>query len=121
MCSHLSASPRQQPDPEDGLVELAARIEPDGGMPGKNLEARLGATVAAVFAFMSHGSTVSHGPFRSHVQRLLVFLERHRETVGAALDRIRRDEIPSGEWLKLALGNRDSWPQILKALGALAP
>src|SRR5207245_1555154 len=73
--SRRSAPPAPTPPrgPEDQLVELASRMEPDGGMPGKEMERRTGATVAALFAFMSHGNTVSAGPFRSHVQRLVAF------------------------------------------------
>src|SRR5205814_1083861 len=40
---------------EDILLDLASRIDSDGGMPGKNPESRAIATVIAVLAFLSQG------------------------------------------------------------------
>ena len=92
-------------------------MEPDGGMPGKDMERRTGATVAALFAFMSHGNTVSAGPFRSHVQRLVAFLKREESTLAAVFACIRSGQAPKGDWVKIALGKQNPWPEILKALG----
>ncbi len=61
--------------PADPMFELAAAIEPDGGMPGRDDEDRLLRTIAALLVFLAEGNTPSSGPFRSHVQRLIAFLE----------------------------------------------
>lgn len=66
---------RQSETPEDKLMTLAARIEPDGGMPGDDMEARIRATIAALRKFLREGHTASSGVFRSHVARLIEFLE----------------------------------------------
>ena len=57
------------------LVDLAAMLEPDGGMPGDDLGARAGRTIAAVLAFGAGGHTLSTGAFRLHVTRLVGFLK----------------------------------------------
>jgi len=63
------------PDDEDRLMELAAQMEPDGGMPGTSLEARIKKTVEAIHAFAEAGHTRKSGAFRSHVKRLVEFLK----------------------------------------------
>jgi hypothetical protein len=60
---------------EDALLDLASELEPDGGMPGANPSARLARSIAAIFAFVQEGHTISTGPFRSHVARLVGFLK----------------------------------------------
>jgi len=60
---------------EDKLLNLAAEIEPDGGMPGKTIESRIAATLAALREFSRNGHTATQGAFRSHVARLIAFLE----------------------------------------------
>lgn len=49
------------------LVDLAAMLEPDGGMPGDSPDVRAARTVAAVLAFVAHGHTLTVGAFRLHV------------------------------------------------------
>ena len=46
---------------EDFLFDLAAQMDSDGGMPGKNRESRAIATVIAVLAFLSHGHSPGAG------------------------------------------------------------
>jgi Ca-activated chloride channel family protein len=60
---------------EDTLLDLAAQMEPDGGMPGKNVSERVASTIAALRAFVGHGHTITSGVFRSHVARLVEYLE----------------------------------------------
>ncbi|MGH9722937.1 MAG: VIT domain-containing protein [Bryobacteraceae bacterium] len=63
-------------DSSGGLMELVANIEEDGGMPGPSLEDRIKATEAALRRLIAEGHSASHGAFRSHVQRLVAFLEQ---------------------------------------------
>ncbi len=69
---------------DDRLMEIAAAIEPDGGLPGSKLEDRILATVLALIAFLDEGSNLSQGTFSEHVKRLAAFLE-HQD-----LSRLRR-------------------------------
>lgn len=61
---------------DDLLIELAARLEPDGGMPGDDDESRLVASLFALLCFVSQGSTADAGPFRRHLERLVAYLEQ---------------------------------------------
>jgi len=68
-------SPVKAPIESDNLpIELASRIEPDGGMPGKSIDHRIERTIAAILFFEREGSTEKSGPFRAHVRRLYAFL-----------------------------------------------
>ena len=62
-------------DHEDRLVDIASMLEPDGGMPGEDLERRLLLTALTILAFASAGHTDKTGPFRRHVKRMLKFLK----------------------------------------------
>ena len=63
--------------PEDLLLELASRLEPDGGMRSNNDEERLSLTLVALLCFLAEGHTVASGTFRSHVDRLLTFVKNY--------------------------------------------
>src|SRR5262249_24583999 len=68
-------SRRETPgEPANLPIELASRIEPDGGMPGKSVDQRIERTIAAILSFEREGSTEKSGPFRAHVKRLYAFL-----------------------------------------------
>jgi Ca-activated chloride channel homolog len=86
------------PVPADDLLELAARLEPDGGMPGISSPDRILASLLAVLAFMAEGSTSSSGPFRAHVKKLLQFID---------------DELPGG----LDTEQEDTARNIVRAAG----
>lgn len=60
-------------------VELAAMIEPDGGMPGDTIEDRILASVIVLLYFKKEGNTLGVGTFRIHVKKLVDFL---RNSVG---------------------------------------
>jgi hypothetical protein len=85
-----------QPDTtEDVLLDLASRMDSDGGMPGKLAESRAIATIIALLAFLSQGQTPTSGAFRSHVARLVAFLSlRPPPSAG--------DGAPSSTWLPAA-------------------
>ena len=85
------------PEGADQLVELAALLEPDGGMPGDDPEERILASLLALLAFHSEGHTPDRGPFAPHMKRLAAWLkqadrsmlsEEHRDIVTRALDAI---------------------------------
>jgi hypothetical protein len=56
-------------------MELASRLEPDGGMPGGSEEERVSASLDALLAFAKQGHTAKSGAFRSHVQKLIQYIE----------------------------------------------
>jgi Ca-activated chloride channel family protein len=93
----------------DDLIDLAGMLEPDGGMPGDTPGARLGRTIAAVLAFVTEGHTLTAGPFRLHVSRLIGFLksisaasEIQARWIETAINAASNGKAPHGRWLKLA-------------------
>lgn len=60
----------------DALIDLAALLEPDGGMPGDDWEERLLASLLALLAFHAEGHTLDRGPFAPHMNRLAAFLKQ---------------------------------------------
>ena len=92
---------------EDILLRIAGRIEPDGGMPGKDDEERWVATATALFGFLAEGHTAKSGAFRAHVKKLLAFLKAFSIT---ATDERKRQLVElaengtslSGDWLERA-------------------
>jgi hypothetical protein len=114
---------RVQPPATDLLIDLAAGAEPDGGMPGKNSESRALSSALALLAFVSQGHTLTEGAFRSHVARLVAFLEKltglsgqQRETVDHVLELARKGKPPAGDWLTLARTPGDNWKDMEKLL-----
>lgn len=61
---------------EDTGFRLAAMIEPDGGMPGRNDHERIAHSLVAVMFLVQSGSSLNSGPFRAHIARLVEFLEK---------------------------------------------
>jgi len=109
--------------PEDQLMSLASAMDSDGGMPGKTQEARASATLAALLAFLTYGHTPSTGAFRSHVARMVVFLEslrnldtQKRKLVDLVLVAVSNGQAPSGHWLQLAQSGSDCWQDLEKGL-----
>jgi Ca-activated chloride channel family protein len=104
---------------EDILLDLASRMDSDGGMPGKNREARASATVIALLAFLSQGHTPLRGAFRSHVARLVSFLKsqtgfssNQQQIVTAVIELARKGTAPAGEWITLAQTSGDHWREV---------
>jgi len=88
-------------------------------MPGKNSESRGSATVIAVLAFLSQGHTPTIGAFRSHVARLVSFLQSltglasyQQEMVAAVIELARKGTAPAGEWITLARTSGDHWKEV---------
>ncbi|MDQ6708137.1 MAG: VWA domain-containing protein, partial [Acidobacteriota bacterium] len=118
----LSRGPRVNepaPTPESALLQIASRMEPDGGMPGGDPDSRAGASVVALLAFLAEGHTASTGAFRSHVIRLIAFLETIQglapercEILAKALLFARKGTKISGDWLALAGDSGSHWKEI---------
>jgi Ca-activated chloride channel family protein len=104
---------------ESELVAMAARIEPDGGMPGRTDEERVLASILAVLRFLAEGHSWHSGTFRKHVQRLVKFLEagKFQNEIVRAIVRLARDGNPlPGEWSKKQ-PEPSLWTELAKALG----
>jgi hypothetical protein len=107
------------------LMDLAAQLEPDGGMPGKTASLRAARTVAAVLAFVAEGHTPSKGAFRTHVAKLVQFLKSvtdvsalERRLIDRALASVTAGKAPAGDWQAMAASGDGAWKAIEKALGA---
>jgi len=120
LCSRLPPSVASDASASNaGLVDLAAMLEPDGGMPGDDSDVRAARTIAAVFAFVVEGHTLTKGAFRLHVARLAGFLkslsavsEAEKRLIERALDAASAGNVAAGEWLVLALGSGTRWKNI---------
>lgn len=101
----------------DVLLDLASRLEPDGGMPGQNGPERAARSVAALFAFVAAGHTLTSGAFRSHVARLVKYLKSlNREIFDVAIGAAGDGRVPPGDWLAIARAARAPWSLVEKAL-----
>jgi len=107
----------------DDLLDLAAILESDGGMPGDSSDERAARTIAAVLAFAAEGHTLTTGTFRLHLTRLVRFLkslavasDTEQRLIERALDAASTGKAPAGEWLALAREPGTSWTQIEAAL-----
>jgi hypothetical protein len=103
----------------DALLELAAKLEPDGGMPGRDEEERVQATILALLAFLAEGHTERSGIFRSHVRRLVAFLEgavHVHPMVGRVVVLARQGRSLEGDW-----SARQPGPQVWAELAAADP
>lgn len=102
---------QQTPDvPADPIMDLAGCLEPDGGMPGPDLDARVAYSLAALLVFRADDHSDTSGPFRRHVSRLLQFLNgvdraalprKHADVLDAVLAK-QQGRIPKRVWLGLA-------------------
>jgi Ca-activated chloride channel family protein len=110
--------------PEDMLLDLAGQLEPDGGMAGKNDFERVVRSLVGVLAFLIEGNTTIAGAFRSHVQRLLHFLETsafpslnalQRRTLNEALAWIKKGVAPPWNLVDLlAWQEKEAWYRIAR-------
>jgi Ca-activated chloride channel family protein len=121
----MNITPKSPPpaQSDEFLLDLAARVESDGGMPGDNPEARASATVVALLAFLSQGHTPWIGAFRSHVTRLLTFLKSmfglpslRQPVVSAVIELAAKGRAPAGDWIALAQIPGIHWAEIEKAV-----
>jgi Ca-activated chloride channel homolog len=102
---------------DDLLVDLASRLEPDGGMPGRNGAERAARSVAVLLAFVAAGHTLTAGALRSHVARLVQYLTSlNRKIFDVAIQAASTGEVPPGDWLAIARDSSVPWMQVEKAL-----
>jgi hypothetical protein len=102
----------------DVLVNLAASLEPDGGLPGASEEERVQATILALLRFMAGGHSTKSGAFRAHVKRLLKFLERSaikNDVITDIIVRAKTGRPLAGDWTKSKPGP-DLWAELEKAI-----
>ncbi len=97
--------------PEDLLLELASRLEPDGGIRSNNDDERLSLTLVALLCFLAEGHTMQSGTFRSHVERLLTFVKNYptakladdrRKVLSAIIALVESGRSLPGNWLSTA-------------------
>ena len=115
--------PAQPESDDDTLLDIAAQLEPDGGMPGSDPAERAARTVAAVLAFAAAGHTLGSGAFRTHLARLVGFLrslggrsDREREWIDIAIRAASAGKVPAGDWLRIARASGATWREIEKAV-----
>jgi Mg-chelatase subunit ChlD len=130
----LRLSPAPDETTVELLMELASRIEPDGGMPGATPEDRILATLLALIAFASDGRVAPAEVFRPHIARLLAFLDaadlapladEQQAAARAVADRLRAGKSLRGSWRRLAreylqsgtVEREKAWESVGKALG----
>lgn len=95
------------------LLELASRIEPDGGMPGPDDEQRWLASILALYCFTAYQFMEGTRALEAHIRRLVQFLKtspylhRHRDRE-RWLERIQKGEMhlrnPAQEVSRLLAG-----------------
>lgn len=117
VASAVTARPVETP--EEILLDLASRMDSDGGISGENRESRASASVIALLAFLSQGHTPTHGAFRSHVARLVSFLQsltglpsHQLQVVEAVIDLAHKGRAPAGEWITLAHTSGMHWKEV---------
>jgi Ca-activated chloride channel family protein len=109
---------------DDKLLDLAAQLEPDGGMPGDTATERTVHTIAAVFALVSDGNTVNRGAFRTHLARMVKFLatlrwgfDSERSLIENAIRVASTGNAPLGDWVSLASVAGVQWSDLEQAMG----
>jgi Ca-activated chloride channel family protein len=119
----LRAAPARRPADEgiDILLELAGRMEGDGGMRGESMEERILRTLVCLLAFLEQGHSTTTGAFRMHVNRLVGFLESgvasllpepRRAIVNRAVERVRSGNIVPGAWGEKARKDEAEWKDL---------
>ena len=117
--------------PEDGLLDLAQRLEPDGGNPGKDDFERMVRSLVAVLAFLIEGHTNTTGAFRAHVQRLTNLLEtapfpslstQQRDARRAAPAWMKQAKKPTWRLSEVLTWDVDeAWNQMTRLIGSGSP
>jgi Ca-activated chloride channel family protein len=104
------------PSEVDRLMEIAARLAPDGGVAGGDPEDRALRTACAVLAFLAEGHTPAAGAFRSHVARMVAYLEgaaglspEHAAIVARVIELAKAGRQPK-------TARPESWADVAKAV-----
>ncbi len=118
MHAAVSVEERESSGEDDVLLDLAASLDADGGMPGKSEEEREQATIIALLRFMAAGHSAKSGAFRAHVKRMLKFLEGSgikNDVVKDVVERAKKGRPLAGDWTKGRPGP-DFWAELEKAI-----
>ena len=92
----FSKQPKKTESADDLLLQLASRIEPDGGMPAQDDEERWVATATVLLCFLEKGHTAKSGAFRTHVNKLVAFLKAAPSTAADKLKRQLVEQVEKG-------------------------
>jgi len=119
----VTKQPAPGADGNDDLVELAAMLEADGGMPGNTPGIRAARSAAAVFAFVQAGHTLTAGAFRLHLIRLAGYLRsltagsaEEKRMIETALAAASSGSAPVGGWVALSGAAGTGWREIEAAM-----
>jgi Ca-activated chloride channel homolog len=63
------------------LLDIAARLRPDGGFPGDSIEERMVKTLITLDFMTQFSRMTQSDPFRIHIERLRHFLESHLDEI----------------------------------------
>lgn len=106
-----SVPPAEEASDFDLLMDLAARLLPDGGMPGRDSVERILTTLLTILALTAQGHDLRSGAFRVHVRRMLEYLEHalpgtltsdKLSSVHGAIEWVKRGRVLPGDWLSMA-------------------
>lgn len=110
LCS-MSLASEPQISRQDVLVAVAGLLEPDGGLPGKTPALRITNSLAVLLFLLAEGNSVSSGPLRRHVAKLMHFLETqdpqslgtdHATIATRAVRTIKQQTLSKSDWLSYA-------------------
>ncbi|HEY8542505.1 MAG TPA: hypothetical protein VIL29_08975, partial [Pseudothermotoga sp.] len=96
---------------DDLMVDLAAMIESDGGMPGDSIEDRILISLIVLLYFYQNGNTLEVGAFRVHVKKLIGFLtssmdgcpQQYQSALHDFMSKIENDHPPQKNLLRYVL------------------
>lgn len=134
--SHYLAAPEREPlrEPslagDDRLMELAARLLPDGGLPGDHDDTRLFTSFVLLVCLAQSGHTCNRGAFRLHVRRLVGYVKSRtdlapqawRDWIREVVEKIEKDEPeafgpPAGDLPDFCTAAMAHWKLLAQRLG----
>jgi hypothetical protein len=114
---------------EDQAVELAALLEPDGGMSGADLAERILKTLLALVMLAVEDQRIAARPFRGHRERMVKFLEKSLpgplsfERVSLArraIEAVRLGRPLDQRFSALGMNPKKGWDRLATAIGRTA-
>ncbi|MBD3205076.1 hypothetical protein GF319_01880 [Candidatus Bathyarchaeota archaeon] len=103
--SETMAEPEEEETETDLLVEYAALIQPDGGMPGTDIEERIMNSLLFILEITQREPEVVEA-FQIHLNRLKKFIEKNKKSLNEdnnkkledILTRLSKGEQIQGDW-----------------------